>query len=181
MRAVPEVVVERGTTVLRRRTHDAHRAIERATELPGSLRGIDDVVGLLGRWWLLSDELESRAGIEEPLLPAITSDLVALAADVPTSRGPAPASTPLPGRPERLGTAWVLLGARLGLATLARPVAELVGRPLLTFTRHDPSPLHDVRAEIDELDPAMLERAGRAAQETFDTASAVLGGPPWDG
>lgn len=176
---VPSVLAGAGAAFLRSSTRVQHDRAEAVTALPGSLGSRADVIGLLRRWHRLAMILEPRAGGMAPtLLPQLEADLEALGSAVPTIEVAAEPSVP-ESAAARLGVAWVLLGARLGLRSMADHVEELVGAPLTSLHATEPALLRDLRAEVDDLGHDELAVAVAAAQAAFDTAITELGGPPW--
>lgn len=166
-----------GLALLRTSTDAAHRDLEAATGLPGSLAGAADVAGLLVRWHGLAAALESAAGPwgRPSLRAAVAADLHDL--------GAAPGAvrvldrSRVRGEAGRLGVAWVLHGARLGLRTLDPTVRRLTGRRLRSTAGVDHATLAGIRMAIGALpDP---EVACEAASAAFDLAARELVGPPW--
>ena len=167
-----------GLDALRAATDERHEALEQQTRLPDSLRSVADVAGFLRRWDRLAARLEPRctSHLDGSLRPTLGADLRRLG--VP----PEPDGTRNASAGERgneLGTAWVLLGARLGLRTLGPRVAELVGDELDTFRSVDADGLVRLRHQLDVLDGAELATVIEQALAAFAAAGEELGGPPW--
>jgi heme oxygenase len=138
--------------------------------------------GFLCRWLVLARTLEPIAGRElaASVQPVIASDLAALGVVQPGDGArPTGVGAPAVTSGQALGTAWVLLGSRLGLRTLGRPMRELTGTDIQLCDSIDAGGLIELRRRIDRRTGDALEAVLRGATSAFTTARDILQGPPW--
>lgn len=153
---------------LRAATADLHREVERAADLPGSVRDRDDYVDLLGRFHDLFAPLETRlgtgpwkpgwvdVGVELPAhrrAHLLLDDLAHLGARPPRR----PVHLPqLASFGQALGCLYVLEGSALGGSVLApafrRTLGDLPTRFLIGDGRPVPAPWRSVRSALSRFD-----------------------------
>ncbi len=163
---------------IREATAPLHAGVEQRSALPGSLQDVGDVVGLLQRWATLLTRLDPATGpwVDDDVRRTIHADICGLGGDPPPA---SPCGPTVDDPAAQLGTAWVLHGARIGLASMQRHVTTVTGRPLGTFDGPDVTVLTRIRAGIRDLDGDDLDAAVAAATAAFQTAALTIGGPPW--